>query len=104
MHNGTGFYAFTFIEKDPVKQEELKKKYYSETVPTFLNKLNKIQMENGGTWLVGKNMTWTDITIAEYLRQVLEGQPTLINGYPHVRKMQEAVFASEKIKAYRATQ
>lgn len=100
--NGIAYAQFTFVEKDPVKKEEKKTKFYSETVPTFLSKINKIQMENGGTWLVGKNMTWADITIAEYMRQICENEPAVINGYPHVIKMQEAVFANEKIKAYRA--
>jgi len=46
-------------------------------------------------------MTWADIYIADKL-QAMEEQvdPAILNGYPHLRKIKDAVFANEKIKAY----
>lgn len=97
------FVAFFWIEQDPAKKEEKKKKFYAETLPTFLSKINKVQLENGGTWLVGKSMTWADILIAETLRQIaVAPDPNALNSYPHIRKMFEAVNNNEGIKKFRA--
>lgn len=97
------YFVLAFKEHDPVKKEEKKTNFIKTTLPTLLTKLNKIQMENGGTWLVGQNMTWADIVTAEFIRQFGEaiGDPKLVDGYPHVRKMQEAVFSNPNIKAFR---
>lgn len=99
----TEYVAYAFKEHDPAKKDEKKKAFQTQSLPTFLGKINTIQMENGGTWLVGKSMTWADIVIAEYLRQLCEGSadPAILNRYPHVRKMQEAVYANQNIKTYR---
>lgn len=97
------YIGFAFKELDPVKKEEKKKNFVTTSLPTFLGRIDNVQKENGGTWLVGKNMTWADIVIAEYLRQLCEGSadPLILNSYPNVKKMQEAVNANPNIKAYR---
>ncbi len=86
-----------------MKKEEKKSTFIKTSLPTLLGRLNKIQMENGGTWLIGKNMTWADIVTAEFIRQLCEvaGDMKIVDGYPQVRKMQEAVFSNQNIKAYR---
>jgi len=95
------FVKFVFKEPDPVKKEEQKKTFITATLPTFLGRINKRQMENGGTWMVGKSMTWADIVVAEMLRQMSEAtDPSALNGYPHVRKMVDAVYAQPNIKQY----
>ncbi|ODM59414.1 Glutathione S-transferase [Orchesella cincta] len=97
------FVKFAIKEQDPVKKEELKKTFVTSTFPTFLMRINKRQMENssGTCWLVGKTMTWADIVIAEMLRQISEAaDPASLNGYPHVRKMFDNVFAQPNIKQY----
>jgi len=95
------FVAITFKEPDAEKKKERQKTFSTVTVPAFLSKINKVQMENEGQWMVGKNMTWADIVLAESLRQLCEMDPSALNGYPHVRKMYEAVWAQERIKQYR---
>ncbi|CAL8137131.1 unnamed protein product [Orchesella dallaii] len=95
------FVKFVFKEPDPVKQAEGKKNFITTTLPTFLGRINKRQMDNDGPWLVGKSMTWADIVVAEMLRQMSAAtDPTALNGYPHVRKMIDAVFAHPNIKQY----
>jgi len=97
------YVKFHFKESDPVKKEQMKQAFISTSLPKYLGKFNKIQLENGGTWMVGKNMTWADIVLADGMRQMSESvDADAIGGYPHLRKMQEAVFASPNIKAYEA--
>lgn len=47
------FVAFTFFEKDETKKAELKSKFTSETVPFFMNKLEKVLQGNGGQYFTG---------------------------------------------------
>jgi glutathione S-transferase len=71
------------------------------TVPKYFVKLNILQCDNGGNFLVGKNITWADIFVAEKL-QVFEEtiDQGILNGFPHLRKLKDAVFSEPRIKAY----
>lgn len=60
-----------------------------------------LQAENGGVWLIGKGMTWADIYVADKLQAFEDTvDQGILNGYPHLRKVKDAVFSEPRIRAY----
>jgi glutathione S-transferase len=89
------------FEPDEVKKTEAKQAFVTTHSPKYLARLNTLQYENGGDFLVGQKMTWADIYIADKLQAFEETiDPAILNGYPHLRKVKDAVFSDPKIKAY----
>lgn len=73
-----------------------------ETPKTF-GKLNEILLANGGTWLVGNRVSWTDIVLAHTNRSLqkhLGDKADLTAGYPALKTHSENVFNIPSIKAY----
>jgi len=64
-------------------------------------KMNILKCENGGDFLIGQNLTWGEIFISDKL-QLFEDtvDQGILNGYPHLRKMKDAVYSHPRIKAY----
>lgn len=90
-----------FFEKDPTKKAELKQEFISTPAPKYLSRLNTLQYENDGKFLVGKSLTWADIYISNMLVKLEDTvDQGILNGYPHLRKLKEAVFSEPKIKAW----
>lgn len=89
------------MEKDPEKKEELKKTLIETTVPKYLGKVENIQKENGGDFLVGQKLTWIDIQYAHFLEmfEVTTG-PEVTAAYPNLKKLQKAVFETPEIKEW----
>lgn len=50
---------------------------------------------------MGKKLTWADINVADKL-QIIEDDvdPTVLEGYPNLKKFKNAVLSLPKIKAY----
>jgi glutathione S-transferase len=90
-----------YFEKDPAKKSELKQEFTKNHCAKFLSKMNTIQQENGGAFLVSKEMTWADITIAERLERLeTTVDAGILSGYPNLRKMKDAVLGGPKIKEW----
>jgi len=91
------------LERDPAKKEEIRKELAKTHCAVFLRKVNTIQHENGGLYLVGKELTWADIFIAAFLDKLERTiDSNLLRGWPHVRKMKESVENQLKIKEWLA--
>ncbi|OXA40520.1 glutathione S-transferase [Folsomia candida] len=89
------------FEADPDKKAELKNAFLTTLVPKYLIKLNTLQSNNGGNFLVGNTLTWADIFVADKLQTFEDTvDQGVLNEYPHLRKMKDAVFAEPRIKAY----
>jgi len=93
---------YEYLTPDPEKKAELKTVIVKTLIPKFFGKINTMQHENGGTWLVGKTVTWADIYLLSAMEAATDafGDAKLLDGYPHVRKVKEAVLAIPEIKAY----
>ncbi|XP_021946626.1 glutathione S-transferase 1 [Folsomia candida] len=91
------------FEPDADKKAKAKEAFVKVHMPAKLKKLNMLKNENGGNFLVGKNLTWADIFIADKLERLETSVgPKVLDGYPHLRKLKEAVFNVDKIRAYLA--
>lgn len=89
------------LEKDEAKKQAQKKNLVENIIPKYFGKLNKIQAENGGNFLVGKSATWADVSIVN----TLEGTEKVLGAdvlqpYPNLKKLKESVLAIPQIKEY----
>jgi len=86
---------------DPDKKQELKEAFHNVHMPKYLGKLESLQKENGGCFLVGKSRTWIDVVLAWRLKALGEEvDQSVISQYPHLVAVKEAVFAISEIKDY----
>lgn len=53
-----------FFESDPGKNKELREKFKSKRLPRFIKIVEQMLDENGREWLVGKDFTWADLSVA----------------------------------------
>merc|ERR1712122_80056 len=62
------FAAFVKLisEKDEAKKAEMTKKMGEETVPAAMCNLEAILCKNGGCYMVGNDITWADIEVANF--------------------------------------
>jgi len=98
---------FLHYETDPVKKEELKKKYFDEQLPDYLNKLEALLVSNkgGDGFFVGDSLTWADLYLIR-----LEGlfslrgwcQPDVFAKQPKLKALYDKVMKLPKIAAYQA--
>lgn len=96
----TEWVKFTF-EPDQEKKQALKSTFASTNLPKYLKRFNTIKHENGGDYLVGKEITWADIVLADKLER-LESDfgANFLNSYPHLRKLKEVVLGCQQLKDY----
>jgi len=89
-----------FMEQDETKKEEIRKSLKEETFPKYLGVWNKILTQNGG-FLVGKKLSYADISLASYLQIYQDNFPwDIFEGYSAVKAHQDTVFNSKGIKEW----
>ncbi|CAL8089279.1 unnamed protein product [Orchesella dallaii] len=90
-----------FMEQDETKKAELKKVFVETTVPKYFTKFEaQIAANNGGPYLVGKNLTWVDLLTAHFLEFFEVSEPGLLEKFGALKKLRDTVFENEKIKAW----
>ncbi len=90
-----------FFEKDADKKAKAHADFQSTALPKYLTKLEAIKGSSGGSYLVGKDLTWADIFIADKLGRLQESEGTdVLDKYPNLKKFKEEVHAIPNIKAY----
>jgi len=90
-----------FAETDATKQAELKKLLLEVHFPSYLKKFEQIKNENGGEFMVGKQLTWIDLafaTVLEFYDQTVD--PNVSKTYPVLKRVQETVYNIPQIKTY----
>jgi len=93
-----------FRESDADKKKELMKNILEVTTPKFLGKFDKILEDNGGLYLVGKSLTWTDFQVHHLLKYFEEFcKISLYNNYPALKKGMENFYNIPQIKNWVAT-
>lgn len=87
---------------DEAAKAEALKRMKEVTIPFYLGKLDKVAEANG-KWLVGKGMTWTDITVAHFLT-LIESRTKLdfIKDFPALKRLVADVYAVPQIKEWMA--
>lgn len=90
------------LEQDKIKASELRKHLVEISIPTYFTKFDKIQVKNGGQFMIGQNVTWADLWIANLVDRLDERFSKDIewNLYPNLKKMKDGFFAIPQIKNY----
>ncbi|CAL4105798.1 unnamed protein product, partial [Meganyctiphanes norvegica] len=83
------------------KQKLLKEDLVPNKFNPVLNRLNE-RLSNQD-WFLSDMVTWADIAISFMFGKVAEHYPTLLNDYPHVKKVVDNVQALAPIKQYIST-
>jgi len=87
--------------QDDTKKAELMKKMKEETLPFYMGKYQKIVQDNGGKWMVGKNITWIDIVLAHYTTMIMNRtKMPIVDGFPVIKKLLDDVYSVPQIKKW----
>jgi len=93
----------TYMAKfnNPAGEKELWNKFKQDHLKTFLDRYSNFLKQNKTGWFVGKEITWADIGIAEFLNCLQECfDPEALAGHSDMKQFMEKVFALPKIKEY----
>ena len=83
------------------KKEEGKKNLLETVCPKILQQLEDIVSETEGSYIAGDKLTYGDLFTVNWL-QIWENQVSadLLNDYPALRKLKDAVLAIPEISAW----
>uniref|UniRef100_A0A1I7YV93 glutathione transferase n=1 Tax=Steinernema glaseri TaxID=37863 RepID=A0A1I7YV93_9BILA len=66
----------------------------------FLERLEKHLQTTNGVNLVGDNLTWADLGVADWFKRYAISVPNLFDPFPAVKKFTDSVYSLPKIKEY----
>uniref|UniRef100_A0A914V7T6 Glutathione S-transferase n=1 Tax=Plectus sambesii TaxID=2011161 RepID=A0A914V7T6_9BILA len=91
-----------FTSNDDLKNEEWTK--IREDITKHLNLFETTLQKNGSGWLVGNKLSAADFYIGELVDR-LEGHidSTILNDFPHLKKLKSAIANLPRVKDYIAT-
>jgi len=89
-----------YFEKDPIKLEEGNKHLKEVVFPKYLPKWNKMVKDNGGSFIVTKNATWTDVALAATFKSWDDKTPEILKPYPELANLKNAVLAFPEIQNF----
>ncbi|XP_065161131.1 glutathione S-transferase-like [Atheta coriaria] len=92
--------ALYSYEKDEAIKASRKAPLFEETIPYYLERIDKIAKENGGHLAVNR-LTWADIyltSILDYINFMIEGD--LLEKYSNLQKVRDTVLAIPQIKKW----
>ena len=89
------------FEKDEAKKKEMTETFIKDQLTPFMKNLAEALKDNGGQWLVGGDLTYADIGMAQLLDFIDKKHPgKMENMAPLLYKHKEKVLALPKIKAW----
>jgi glutathione S-transferase len=97
------FYRIWFHTEDKKQKEAGETKFKIDTLPQKLKGLETLMNTYGnGTWAVGNNVTWADLSIYDLVEVLIKVDDQLLEKYPALQKNREAVEKLPKIVEYLA--
>jgi len=97
---------FFRFEQDPVRKEELKKKYIEEQLPAFLDKLEALLVSNNGGdgYFVGDSLTWADLYLvrANGSWELMVGLQSTLSKHPKLSALHQRILSHPNISPYMA--
>jgi glutathione S-transferase len=98
--------AFAFAEQDPVKKEQMKKKYVEEQLPAFLDRLEALLVSNNGGngYFVGDSLTWADLYMLQGYAwlELMVGLQSPLSKHPKLSALYQRILGHPKIAPYMA--
>ena len=94
-------YVPVMFEKDEAKKKEMAQTFVQEKLTPFMKNLAEALKGNGGQWLVGGDITYADISMAQLLDTIDKKHPGVMESKaPLLYKHKEKVLALPKIKSW----
>ena len=94
-------YVPVMFEKDEAKKKEMAQTFVQEKLTPFMKNLAEALKDNGGQWLVGGDITYADICMAQLLDTIDKKHPGVMESKaPLLHKHKEKVLALPKIKSW----
>ncbi|CAF1406256.1 unnamed protein product [Adineta steineri] len=92
----------TIFEQDPVKKEEIKKKFFTDDLPKHLQNLETLGKlyGNGGHFFVGNQLTWADLYFYNFAQTYIEAEADCLNNFPWLKQNRAEVEKQPKIAEY----
>ena len=93
------------LEQDPVRKEELTKKYFAEDLPKHLKNLEILAelYSDGGPFFVGNRLTWVDLLFYDLFESLLAHDGNCLNDHPWLKQNRVTVEQQPKIAEYLKT-
>ena len=89
------------FQPDEAKKKEMAETFIKEQLTPFMKNLAGTLKDNGGQWLVGSDLTYADLFMAQLLDFVDKKHPGVMESKAPVNfKHKEKVLALPKIKAH----
>jgi len=89
-----------FMEQDEEKKKVMKAEVISTHVKPFLAKLNVLKEKNGGSWMVGRNVSWADVHTCHNLDYLSMWDPNVLNEYPALKALKDSFFTLPAIQKW----
>jgi len=87
--------------KDETLKNETWEKFKQSSLGPFLDRYEKFLGENKSGWLVGAQVTWADLVLAEFMdRFVTVYEATVLDKHPNVKAHMMKVHALPNVKKY----
>ena len=97
---GSGLY----FEQQKREAKKRAKDFRAHRLPKFLGYFEKVIERNAGPWMVGRRLTYVDLSMAQVIAGLRYAFPAAtrnaLRSRPRLRKLHDAVFARPRIKAY----
>ncbi|CAF0861855.1 unnamed protein product [Adineta steineri] len=92
----------SLLEQDPIKKEELTKKFFSEQLPKHLQNLETLGKlyGNGGHFFVGKQLTWADLLFYNFGQTFIEAEADCLSSFSWLKQNRAEVEKQPKIVEY----
>lgn len=82
-----------------MKKQDIKKQFEDIVAPNYLSKYSKALEENGGKFLVGAGLTWTDLFITVFLELFEDTvDKNILQPYPLLQQYKANIFSIPQIK------
>nr|AIT99309.1 glutathione S-transferase sigma 8 [Brachionus koreanus] len=96
-----GDFASQIIQEvDSNKKRLLNQKYLSEILPKTLSEFEKMLNLNGNNCIVGSQLTWADLALANSLTWLDEFSFQLLRDYPLVKKHNQYILSMPRVNEW----
>ncbi|CAF3865695.1 unnamed protein product [Rotaria sp. Silwood1] len=95
-------FAPVFAEQDEEKKKTATTEFFADELPKQLRNLETLAelYSDGGSFLVGNQLTWCDLEVYNMLEYILQIDGTVLQSYPWLTKNRQEVEKQPKIASY----
>ncbi|ODM99991.1 Glutathione S-transferase [Orchesella cincta] len=88
-----------WFEQDQTKKQQMKEEFRDIIAPSYLTKYSKALEENGGKYLVGSGLTWTDFFLPVFFELFEDTiDKNILDPYPILKEYKANIFSIPQVK------